>query len=303
MRWSFSRPGHAIHRSTPHMSREFILYCDESDISGRHFADFYGGALIESTHLNEVTDTLLGAKNVLNLGAEVKWQKISEAYAGKHVELMTTTFGLVAAGKLKIRIMFTQNYYGAVQLSTTERENSFFILYYQFVKHAFGLQYRTATQEPAHLRIYFDQLPDTDEKCLAFRSYVSGLSRSRTFRQAGIVLKEDSIAEVDSKQHVVLQCLDVVLGSMQFRLNEKHREIPKGASARGKRTLAKARVYKHINSSIRQIHPNFNIGITTDGEAKTRWCHPYRHWLFKPANLEIRPEYAKRKRKSPAPAT
>ena len=110
MRWSFFRPGHAIHRSTPHMSREFILYCDESDISGRHFADFYGGALIESTHLNEVTDTLLGAKNVLNLGAEVKWQKISEAYAGKHVELMTTTFGLVAAGKLKIRIMFTQNY-------------------------------------------------------------------------------------------------------------------------------------------------------------------------------------------------
>lgn len=277
------------------MSRELILYCDESDISGRHFANFYGGALVESVHLNEVTDTLLSTKNFLNLGAEVKWQKISEAYAGKYAELMTTTFGLVAAGKLKIRIMFTQNYFGAAHLSTIQRENSFFLLYYQFVKHAFGLQYRAASQEPVLLRIYFDKLPDTDEKCIAFRNYVSGLSRSRTFCQAGILLKKDAIAEVDSKQHVILQCLDVVLGSMQFRLNEKHREIPKGARIRGKRTLAKERVYKHINSSICQIHPNFNIGISTGGDAKMRWSHPYRHWLFKPANLEIRPEYAKRK--------
>jgi len=130
---------------------------------------------------------------------------------------------------------------------------------------------------------------------LAFKNYVSGLSRSRSWCAAGITIAEDQIAEVDSQQQVILQCLDVILGSMQFRLNEKHREILPGARLRGKRTLAKERVYKHISASIRQIHPNFNIGISTGGDARMRWTHSYRHWLFKPTNLEIRPEYAKRK--------
>jgi len=95
------------------MSRELVLYCDESDISGKHFANFYGGVLVESAHLLEVVSTLQAAKDRLNLGAEVKWQKITETYAGKYMELMDETFALMRAGKLKMRVMFTQNYFGA----------------------------------------------------------------------------------------------------------------------------------------------------------------------------------------------
>lgn len=277
------------------MARELILYCDESDISGKHFANFYGGAMVESFHLQEVTDALLAEKARLNLGAEIKWQKITENYAGKYIELMSTTFSLMAKGKLKMRIMFTQNYFAAARLSAAQRENGFFLLYYQFVKHAFGLQYCAESLGPAQLRIYFDKLPDTGEKCLAFKGYVSGLNQSRSFREAGITITADRIAEVDSKHHVILQCLDVVLGSMQFRLNEKHKEVPEGMRTRGKRTRAKERVYRHISARIRDIHPNFNIGISTGGEPAMRWRQPYRHWLFKPADLKIRPEYAKRK--------
>lgn len=217
------------------MSRELILYCDESDISGKHFANFYGGALVESTDLLEVTSALQAAKDRLNLGAEVKWQKITENYAGKYKELMDATFALMRAGKLKMRIMFTQNYFGAKQLTPAQRENGFFLLYYQFVKHAFGFQYCGGDLGPAKARIYFDKLPDTDEKCLAFKGYISGLNGSRVFRGAGLTIAAEQIAEVDSKEHVVLQCLDVVLGAMQFRLNEKHKEMPEGARIRGKR--------------------------------------------------------------------
>ena len=69
---------------------------------------------------------------------------------------------------------------------------------------------------------------------------------------------------------------------MQFRLNDKHLDKPPGSNLRGRRTIAKERVYKAISARIRGLRPNFNIGIDTglDGEKANRWHHPYRHWLF-----------------------
>lgn len=278
------------------MARELLLYCDESDITGKHFSNFYGGALVESKHLHEVESTLLARKAELNLGAEVKWQKISEAYASKYIALMDTTFDLMAAGKLKMRVMFTQNYFAATSLSAEQRENAFFLLYYQFVKHAFGFQYAGRDGGPASIRLFFDKLPDTHEKCMAFKGYVLGLNRSVAFRDGRISIRPDQIAEIDSKQHVILQCLDVVMGAMQFRLNDKHLEKPDGAKQRGKRTRAKELVYRHINARVRQIYPGFNIGVSTGtkGDHRLRWSHPYRHWLFVPRDHEIQPQFSKK---------
>lgn len=286
------------------MSKEILVYCDESDISGRHFSNFYGGALVESTYLAEVEARLKDAMARLNLGAEVKWQKISEAYEHKYIELVDEIFSLMAEGKLKMRVMFTQNRYRATSLTPDQREHAFFLLYYQFVKHAFGLIYAGGGSS-VRTRFYFDKLPDTDEKCLRFKEFVAAISRTREFREASVVIPQDQIAEIDSKQHVILQCLDVVLGAMQFRLNDKHREKPPGQRVRGKRTRSKERVYRHINRKISELYPNFNIGVSTSngGDNANRWHHPYRHWLFVPAEFEVVDVPGKRKRKSPAAAT
>jgi hypothetical protein len=285
------------------MSRELVLYCDESDVSGRHFANFYGGALVESRHLQEVVARLEASKAALNFHGEVKWQKITENYAQKYIAFVSETFSLMAEGKLKLRVMFTQNYFSAHRLTSEQRENGFFLLYYQFVKHAFGLQYGGSADSTTAVRIYFDKLPDTAEKCAAFKGYVSGLSKNHGFRNAGIVIRQDQIAEVDSKDHVVLQALDVVLGAMQFRLNDKHLEKPEGSRTRGKRTLAKERVYKHINACIRGLYggKQFNIGVSTgrhDPSARHEWNDPHRHWLFKPKDSVVRPEFAKDRNKA-----
>ncbi len=82
--------------------------------------------------------------------------------------------------------------------------------------------------------------------------------------------------------------LDVVLGSMCFRLNDKHKEIPPGKKRRGKRTIAKEKLYKHINGKIRKIRTGFNAGVNTGIiKEEDRWSHPYRHWNFKPKEHEI----------------
>lgn len=281
------------------MARELILYCDESDISGRHFANFYGGLLVESRHLAEVEERILARRDALHFRDEVKWQKISETYAPKYAELMDAVFDLAEEGKLKLRVMFTQNYFSATGLSLEQRENAFFLLYYQFVKHAFGLRHAGLPGTSTRLRLLFDQLPDTLEKREAFKGYIAGLNRWHGFQQTGIVLPRDAIGEVDSKQHALLQCIDVVLGAMQFRLNDKHREKPPGARRRGKRTIAKERVYKHILARVRRIYPGFNIGTSTSmrSDYASRWRDPYRHWLFVPSNAQVRPEFGKHKKK------
>ncbi|MBI5269926.1 MAG: DUF3800 domain-containing protein [Burkholderiales bacterium] len=280
------------------MSRELVIYCDESDTSGRHFANFYGGALVESPHLAEVVARLDASKARLNLLAEVKWQKITENYAQKYIDFIDEAFALMAEGKLKVRIMFTQNYYSAHRLTTQQRENGFFLLYYQFVKHAFGLQFAGQPGQLTGVRIYFDKLPDTAEKCAAFKGYVCGLSKNHGFRNAGMEIRQDQLAEVDSKDHVVLQALDVILGAMQFRLNDKHLEKPEGSRTRGKRTVAKERVYKHIYAGIRALYGDkqFNIGVSTGRPDPTQhheWNDPHRHWLFKPKDAVVKPEFAK----------
>lgn len=283
------------------MARELILYCDESDSSGKHFANFYGGAMVESIHLAEVTARLAARKQALNLMGEVKWQKITEPYAQKYMTLATEVFDLVREGKLKLRIMFTQNYFSAHRLTSEQRENGFFLLYYQFIKHAFGLKFAGMPERPpAHIRIYFDKLPDTAEKCHAFKGFVSGLNRNSEWRRGGISIRQDQLAEIDSKEHDILQALDLVLGAMQFRLNDKHKERPEGSTRRGKRTIAKERVYKHILSEIRTTYGGkaFNIGTSTGRPSGVRhfWHDPYRHWLFIPANATVRPEFSKKQK-------
>jgi hypothetical protein len=237
----------------------------------------------------------------LHFHDEVKWQKISTAYAGKYIALIDEVFDLAAEGKLKLRMMFTQNYFAPGRLSVQQREMGFFLLYYQFVKHAIGLGHAGTAGHRTRLRLLFDDLPDTLEKRAAFKGYIAALVHSPEFRRANIELTPESIAEVDSKQHVLLQCADVVLGAIQFRLNDKHKEKPPGSRTRGKRTIAKERVYKHVLRRIRMIYPNFNIGISTGarGDLSNRWRDPYRHWLFVPDNAVVRPEFGKRKKEKP----
>ena len=123
------------------------------------------------------------------------------------------------------------------------------------------------------------------------------MNRYLEFQKGRIKIPRDQIAEVASHDHDILQCLDIILGSIQFRLNDKHCEKPTGKYYRGKRTIAKERLYKHINKKIRELYPNFNIGISTgvQGKLSNTWAQPYRHWLFVPADAKVDSEKTKGK--------
>jgi hypothetical protein len=262
----------------------YVIYCDESEDKGRYFSNFYGGALLRESDRLAVEAELNAVKLAHNLKGEVKWTKISEYNEAAYIALMDKVFEFMAAGLLKVRIMFTQNI-NQVQHLEYEDGAAYFKLYYQFIKHAFGLEYCNPERaNDVSCAVLLDDAPDTAEKLAKFKDYLAGLSLLGGFLHARISFAKADVAEVESGAHVILQMVDVILGSMQFRLNEHHRDIPEGKKRRGKRTRAKERVYKHINKRIRGIYPGFNIGAST-GHAEgiaSRWLHPYRHWNFEP---------------------
>ncbi|HUC92719.1 MAG TPA: DUF3800 domain-containing protein [Paenibacillus sp.] len=277
---------------------QYIIYMDESNDEGPYYGNFYGGALVRSQDYMRIVDILEAKKQELNITGEIKWQKVTSPYVEKYIALMDCFFDLIQEDLVKIRIMFTHNYRQATSLSKEQLTNEYQMLYYQFFKHAFGLKYSNPEgEENLSLRIYFDELPVSPQVASVFKDFIQRLQFTQEFLVAGIQIRKEDISEVKSHQHVILQYMDIVLGSMYFRLNELHKVIPEGERKRGKRTIAKERVYKHINNRIRRIYPNFNIGISTGTkEYEERWRHPYRHWLFIPSEHRIAPQFAKKNR-------
>ena len=283
--------------------RYLIIYCDESSEKGRYFSHFYGGALLKSNNRQRIEDALRQAKANNNLFAELKWTKITSAYKDKYIAFLNVFFDLIAAGDVKLRIMFTQNSNKPTGLEDHQIGNQYWLLYYQMIKHAFGLMYCGAHHNPISTRvsIYLDDVPDTNEKFEQFASYVSSLSQFPKFIAQRVYIPISEITDVSSKDHVILQGLDIVLGAMQFRLNDKHLDIPHGKRRRSKRTVAKENVYKYISTRIRMIYPNFNIGVSTatKGDYTNRWHHPYRHWLFVPSEYRVHAGSGKQRNKKP----
>lgn len=268
------------------MSKEYILYCDESVEKGTYFSDFYGGVGVWKSDREKVEQQLNQVKQQQNLLKEIKWTKVTAPYLSKYEAVMDAFFDLIEGGFLKVRIMFRQNATVPTNLSQEQKHNGYFLLYYQFIKHVFGFAHADF-REPVFIHPYFDELPDSKAKCELFKNHIYAIQSLPMFKGKNVYIRRRDIAEIDSKDHVLLQCLDIVLGAIAFRLNDLHKAKPPGQWKRGKRTIAKEKLYKHILKRIRRIHPNFNIGINTGGTSQERWLHLYRHWKFVPRDMTI----------------
>jgi hypothetical protein len=282
----------------------YLIYCDESEGKGRFFSNFYGGALIEASRREGIETLLMQAKSA-KLQGELKWTKISEYNEAEYIQFIDRFFDLVQDGFIKMRVMFTQNINRIDHVDDYDPDEKYFKLYYQFVKHAFGLRFcNPGSKQAISASVFIDNAPDTKAKLENFKSHLSSLSEFPIFKKARVRIEMDAIMEIQSHEHILLQAVDIVLGSIQFRLNERHLDIPAGMTRRGKRTRAKERVYRHIHRRICLIYPRFNIGVST-GQAEgnhVRWRHQYRHWCFVPKQSLKDLSFAKRQKKQ-APQT
>lgn len=211
-------------------------------------------------------------------------------------------FDLVSDNKIKIRIMFRQNAHVPNKLSKAQLNNSYFLLYYQFIKHSFGLDYcnKDAENNKVFIKLYLDQLPDTKEKAKLFKEHI--LNLNHVLNLNNIYIFSEDVTEINSKNHVILQCMDIILGSMNFKLNNLDKVKNIETNRRGKTTIAKEKLYKIILYNIREIYPGFNIGITTGmrGNIENRWLDAYRHWNFIAKDSTFHAKLTKKKLGTPS---
>ena len=256
--------------------------------------------MVQSQDFDQIKQALDAKKAELNITGEMKWIKVTSSYLIKYIEIMDTFFSFVKDKKIKVRIMFQRNDQMPSHLGKEQIENRYYLLYYQFVKHAFGLvHHKPETDTPVYLRLYFDEIPFPLYQREVFKAHIFSLQRSAKFRKAGILIRRDDIAEIDSKRHSIQQCVDVILGSISFMLNKKNLEIPEGAKERGSRTIAKEKLFLHILELIKSSDnvELFDISTSTPVQSLDElWSVPYLHWKLIPS------EYLP-KRKSPACAT
>lgn len=279
----------------------YHIWFDESDKEGEFYSNFYGGILIKSTDVERVLDMMRIFVEENNLNEEIKWQKANVFNLDKYKKVVDFIFDLLENGLIKIRIFFHNNQYIPMGLTKEHRRKEYSMLYYQFIKHAFGLKYSNKTGNPVFLKIMLDDMPLKGEDKAEFIDYIQRLNFDEGFKQANIHIRKRDIGEVNSKEHLPLQMMDLILGSICFRLNNKHKVIDPQTGKRGNRTIAKEKLYKYINAKIRELKPGFNIGESTGiSSIEDRWNYPYMHWSFKPSS-SVR-DYSKSKNKKDSPS-
>lgn len=280
----------------------YYIWTDESDSSGKYYANFYGGILIPSIHYEEVLLRLSAAVKEVGLdNEEIKWQKVNDYTEERYEKIIDVLFNLLSERKAKIRIFFRHRQYEAYGLTNEQRRKEYPKLYYQFIKNDFGLIHSNPKGKSIRVRLLIDDMPlkgpDRDE----FLKAIYHINELKSFQKANILINEGDVAEVNSKKHLPLQVMDVVLGAMCFRLNDKHKE--RGIDGkRAKRNIAKEKLYKHIRNRICALHPGFNIGVTTPITKQTDlWELPYLHWNFVPKRFTKKEGFTKHHKTETAP--
>lgn len=263
---------------------EYIIYCDESVSNGKIHTDFFGGVLVRNTDYDSIRNALNGKKTELNLQGEIKWVKVTENYLDKYKMMMDLFFSFIKENRLKVRIMFREASQTPSNLNPEQIHNRYSLLYYQFVKNAFGLVYHDVPEKkPVYLRLYFDEIPYPLDQRNAFKTHILSLQHNSRFRKARLKIRVEDVVEINSSKHSIQQCMDVILGAMSFMLNRKNEVILEGATERGHRTIAKERLFFHILQLIQESDgiEFFDISQTTPiAVPKDFWTMPYRHWKF-----------------------
>lgn len=251
---------------------KYILVADESTKKGKYFSYFYGGAILLERDYELFNNVLNNLKSKLNLG-EMKRTKITEKNCGDYILILRMFFTLVKSGDIKVRIMFSPN---NELMEIPKKENlTYTKFYFAFIFNAFSLFY---ANKNIKLRLIFDDLPETKSQCNTFKNCIIAKVKSNKRANTNhVYIDKEQIEEVNSEKHPILQCIDVIVGIIDYYLN-----TPKNELKTSNRAKARYEIWKFISSQIESINPNFIITETTQPIYSHKgWLDRYKHFVYK----------------------
>lgn len=252
----------------------YTIVCDESTKKGANYSYFYGGVIVAEQKYQAISEKLELFKEHIGLTHELKRINIDATNANRYIEMLDFFFTFVKSGDLRVRVMFSDN--KNLDEIPSSRDETFTTFYYLFIRHAFALPY---AKDDINLRLIFDALPEKPERREKFKNYlVKNLTHiPTTDKQNDVIIDRQRIEEVDSKKHIILQCADVIVGLIDFCLNDAHNS----QIVKSKRWFAKNRVLSVLLSYLNEIHENFQICATTRPlRGFNAWNDKYKHFVY-----------------------
>jgi hypothetical protein len=266
----------------------FLVYADEAwtHDPDLRFWRFYGGAMLRSEDRERLNAVLLEAKAAVGLHGELAWTDVRAVTWERIAFVLDRFFDLVDQRLIKLRYMWIDQLFqrpGAI--TEHHEEHGYFILYYFFIVFAFGLPWHTEP-DSVTLQVYPDEMPQEASKREQFRRFLMGCHGFARFNNASLFRIID-VGDVDSKKHIILQCVDLVIGAMGFKLN-KVNLVKQANGRRAVGTRAKEKLYKYIVSRLGPIYMAehgtraWGAGVNSGTQDfSNRWTDKFRQWNFR----------------------
>lgn len=158
------------------------IWLDESDRHGEFYSNFYGGILVLSRHYQEVMERMRSVIADAGINDEIKWQKVNEYHYDKYLRVVDELFDLAQEDKIKIRIFFRHNQYIASRLTDEEKKADYQMLYYQFIKYAFGLPY-AEDGDLDSMTLFIDEIPLRQNERNEFISHIREIAHDSVLKK------------------------------------------------------------------------------------------------------------------------
>ena len=254
---------------------------------------FFGGIFGSQSLLGRLETELIKIKQVNNLAsAEVKWSALKPAKLLAYIQLIDCFFDHLDSANLTYRQMFRDRSFvycdqsGNTSSEKTELDVQF-MLFYQFIKHSFGIQFLPVIHDVKHeILVRLDGHSSQRHKDDLER-YINNLNQH--WGRNDIIVKASFI---DSKSSNVLQLCDVIMGAAGSYGNKQHQLRSNGQRGMTKAQKPRYDLSKYIYNKIKALDAKhrgsraFNWFESTgmQGNPDSKLHHKLRIWKYIPAH-------------------
>lgn len=274
------------------MATKYQIFADEA-WTHQHplnrYHTFFGGIFGKESDIDRLSTKLSNIRAISSFkNQEVKWSTLSPKNYDFYVSLVDCFFKNIEEGAIKYRQMFLDR---AFQYDGNAGDSDLDVqykLYYQFIKHSFGIQFLPKEESEILLRLD----GHSSQKHKDSLQYFVEEEIPKKIDRLDIAV---NVTYVDSRKHINLQVCDVVMGAAGYYGNKYYlRREPSQRGMTNKQKI-KLRLAKYIYDKLREIDAKdrgsraFNWFESTgrSGDQENYLHHKLRIWKFIPKTYVI----------------
>lgn len=257
----------------------------------RRYHNFFGGIFGTESHLGALDTQLRQAIAATGNNQEIKWQHLTPRNVGLYMAFADHLFDAIRGNKVTYRQMFCDRSVLRVEPSGESRPTEIdvqFKLYYQFLKHCFGIKH-LPDKESSEILVRLDGHSSQKHKT-KLTGYAEELPGALGLRNLTVRLTFEQ-----SERTPRIQVCDLLMGAAGSYGNKMHQLRENGASGMTPKQKARLEFAKFVYGNLKNINNaargsgGFNWFETTgmSGDPKNMLTHPVRIWKFLPSRYQV----------------